>query len=372
VGQLDASVVTERAVREFGALVGTDATAVALREAPDLLVMRTGWRVRNPEVRRGLRIPMDDGVGGRVLRCGRPVSVEDLGAESFVSARLVDTVVHTEGVHAILGAPIRHRRQVIGVLYAVNRAPGHLGDRARALALEFAASLGPVLGSALQFRHTADLATRVERERIARDVHQRVGSLLFGIGTAAQRARQLLTPDSGDLVGQLETLEAQASAAASSLRDVLRALGTRRCEGGGLPATVAMDVDWFSSSTGLAADLAVIGEPAGLTTEQESAVLAVVREGLHNVARHAQASSVLVTLHCGAETTDVFVQDDGRGLPEDFVPCDVPRDGLHYGLASLRQRLARAGGELMLQRNQDGGMTLHGSIRHPATEPNLD
>jgi len=358
-------------VREFGAIVGTDATALALRDAPELLVMRSAWRVRNPEVRSGLRIPIDDGVGGRVLRCGRPLSVEDLGTESFVSARLVDTVVHAEGVHAILGVPIRHRRQLIGVLYAVNRSPGHLGDRARALALEFAASLGPALGAALQFQQTADLATRVERERIARDVHDRVGPLLFGIGTAAQRARQLLSPDTQALAGQLESIEAQASRATSSLRDVLLALGTRGCDGGGLTTTVAMDVDWFSSSTGLAVDLAVIGEPAGLSAEQESAVLAVVREGLHNVARHAQASSVLVTLHCGAETADVLVQDDGRGLPEAFVPCDVPRDGRHYGLASLRQRLARVGGELMLQRNQDGGMTLHGSIRHCAPGPQV-
>ena len=91
-----------------------------------------------------------------------------------------------------------------------------------------------------------------------------------------------------------------------------------------------------------------------------------VREGLHNAAQHAHATTVLVTLHSGAEGTDVFVQDDGCGLPEGFTPCDVPRDGRHYGLASLRQRLARVGGELMLHRNEDRGMTLRGSIRHHA------
>jgi signal transduction histidine kinase len=115
----------------------------------------------------------------------------------------------------------------------------------------------------------------------------------------------------------------------------------------------------------------VIGPPVALSGAQEAALLALVREGLHNVARHAGATSVLVTLHHGPEGTDVLVQDDGRGLPDDLVPCDLPRDGRHYGIASLRQRLARAGGALALVRNQDGGTTLRGSIPHhdDDTEP---
>ena len=75
-----------------------------------------------------------------------------------------------------------------------------------------------------------------------------------------------------------------------------------------------------------------------------------------------QASSVLVTLHYGEESTEIIVQDDGRGLPEGFEVAQVPRDGEHYGLASLSQRLARVGGEIALQRNDDGGMTLCGSV----------
>jgi signal transduction histidine kinase len=83
---------------------------------------------------------------------------------------------------------------------------------------------------------------------------------------------------------------------------------------------------------------------------------------LHNVGRHAHATSVVITLHYGMHSTDVLIQDDGLGLPEDFMVTDVPRDGNHYGLASLSQRLSRVGGELELRSNEDGGMTLHASI----------
>jgi signal transduction histidine kinase len=142
---------------------------------------------------------------------------------------------------------------------------------------------------------------------------------------------------------------------------VLRALSPSTCDEG-LPAVIGMDVRGFATVTGTAADFAVLGEPYGLSSEQEAVLLAVVREGLHNVGKHAQASTVLVTLHYGEQSAEIVVQDDGRGLPEDFEVTHVPRDGEHYGLASLSQRLARVGGDIALQRNEDGGMTLCGSV----------
>jgi signal transduction histidine kinase len=363
LGLLDASVIAARTARELGAMVGTDATAMAIREEPDLLVMRGTWRVRTPEVRSGMRVRAGDGVGGRVLRSGRPRAVADLGAEPQVSEDLLDLVVRREGVHAIVGVPLRFRGQVIGVLYSVNRTAGHVGDRAMAVTRELAATVGPALGAALHSERARQLGVESERQRISRDLHDHVSPLLFGIGAAAHRARAGLPCAVLDLARQLEGVEAQAARAASSLREALRALAPARAADG-LAAAIGVDVSCFSDCTGLPADLAVIGPPTALSAQQEGALLALVREGLHNVARHANATSVLVTLCRGPESTDLLVQDDGRGLPDDLVPCDLPRDGRHYGIASLRQRLARVGGVLALVRNQDGGTTLRASIPH--------
>ncbi|HEY2706183.1 MAG TPA: histidine kinase [Candidatus Dormibacteraeota bacterium] len=363
VGLLDAAVIATRTARALGAITATDATAMAIREEPELLVMRGAWRVRTAEVR-GLRVRAGDGAGGRVLRSGRPVAVADLGTEPEVSEDLIDRVVRGEGVHAIVCVPLRFREQVIGVLYSVNRSAGHLGDRVAAVTRELAATAGPALGAALHAERAQRLGVEAERQRISRDLHDHVAPLLFGIGAAAHRARAGLDPAAEDLAAQLELVEAQASRAASSLREALHALAPARA-GDGLAAAIGVDVGCFSDCTGLPADLAVIGPPVALSAQQEAALLAVVREGLHNAARHAGATSVLVTLHHGPEGTDVLVQDDGCGLPDDIVPCDLPRDGRHYGIASLRRRLERVGGELDLVRNQDGGTTLRGTIpRH--------
>jgi signal transduction histidine kinase len=361
VGLLDASVVARRAACRFGPIVGTDATGVSLREGPRLMVTRGAWRVRTPGVRNGLEVAYGDGVAGKVLQHRLSVSVADFETEPEISPRLVDHMVRQEGIHAILGVPIIHRGRVIGVLYALNRTPGDVGDRARRLAEEFAAELGPTLGAAMGAQRTARLSAMEERQRLSRDLHDNLSPLLFGIGSAAQRASTTLGGGAPDVVEQIRAIEAQASQAASSLRDILRALAPAACDDG-LPAVIGLDVRGFATFTGTATDFAVLGEAYPLSSEQEGVLLAVVREGLHNVGKHAGASTVLVTMHYGEESAEVLVQDDGRGLPEDFQVTHVPRDGEHYGLASLSQRLARVGGELSLQSNADGGMTLCGSV----------
>jgi signal transduction histidine kinase len=361
MGLLDASALAGKAARELGGLVGTDVTALGVRESQNLVVTRGGWHIRNDRVRNGLEIPVGDGVGGRVLGSGRPVVVADYqNPDGSISERLVESM-RTEGIRAMLGVPISFRGRVIGVLYAANRSPGDIGDRAQRLAVEFAASLGPAMGAALHARRASRLSALEERQRISRDLHDNLSPLLFGIGTAVRRTSAALPAGAEDLLSQLRCIESRAAEAASSLRDILRALAPANSEEG-LPAVVRMDVSSFASYTGLAADLAVIGEAYELSGEQESVLVAVVREGLHNVGKHSQATSVVITLHYGMDSADVLIQDDGLGLPEGYTVNDVPHDGCHYGLASLSQRLARVGGELELSANADGGMTLRASI----------
>src|SRR4029077_3637901 len=75
-GLLDASTLARRAAREFGELLGTDASGVSIRESPDALVTRGAGRVRTEVVRDGLRVAV--------------------GPDS---ERLIERLVRQEGVH---------------------------------------------------------------------------------------------------------------------------------------------------------------------------------------------------------------------------------------------------------------------------------
>jgi signal transduction histidine kinase len=92
--------------------------------------------------------------------------------------------------------------------------------------------------------------------------------------------------------------------------------------------------------------------PAGIAED----VVAVVREGLTNVARHAGAGSVTVTVAVADSHLSVRVADDGRGIPP---------GGRRSGLANLRTRAERHGGALDL-REEGGTTTLCWTVPLPA------
>ncbi|HEX3607023.1 MAG TPA: GAF domain-containing protein [Candidatus Dormibacteraeota bacterium] len=325
-GLLDTATLARRAAREFGELVGTDASGVSIREAPGTLVTRAGWGVRTEEVRDGLRVAV--------------------GADS---ERLIERLVRQEGVHGMLGVPIKDRGEVIGVLYGMNRTPGHVGDRARALALEFAAALGPALGAAMTTGHAARRSAAAERRRISRELCESLGPWLLDISEAARRAGEAAAD--ADILADLRNIEAQAAEAAAWVDEVLQSPDPGA---EALPGAIGVDVEGFAGLGDLAADFAVVGEPYELLAEQETVLLAVVRLGLHVVATRASATSVLVTLRYAPLRCGVQVEDDGR-----------ERDGTgdrDPALDSLRDALARLDGELVVGSGEGGGGMLRGSV----------
>jgi signal transduction histidine kinase len=123
-----------------------------------------------------------------------------------------------------------------------------------------------------------------------------------------------------------------------------------------------LDANRFTCRTEIPVHFVTLGQPFDLSCEAEMVLLVLVREGLHNVEKHAEASSVVLTLHYGDSEVDITIQDDGNGLPADFQFQAVPRTGQGWGLASLSQRVESLGGRLELISNEDEGVTLRASV----------
>jgi signal transduction histidine kinase len=129
-----------------------------------------------------------------------------------------------------------------------------------------------------------------------------------------------------------------------------------------LAVTVRRDVATFAARTGIATEVVTLGAPAPAKPELEAVLLCALREGLHNVEKHAGAEAVLVSIAYQSHQLVLAIEDDGKGLPDDLDLNPVPGLDAGLGIAGLLQKVTGAGGTLRLTANDDGGTSLRVTI----------
>ena len=149
------------------------------------------------------------------------------------------------------------------------------------------------------------------------------------------------------------------------VRDVVFALSAPGHGGGDLASSMRSLLRDTARTSGLKTDLVVSGdEPAGVSTVQD-VVHGAVKEALANVAKHAQAETVLVSLRYADDRCDVVVQDDGVGAPENVLHT-FEDSYLHYGLRHMQRQIGDVGGTFEVANGEEGGLVLKISVPVPA------
>ncbi|MGW3984569.1 histidine kinase [Streptomyces mirabilis] len=296
---------------------------------------------------RSLEVPPGTGLTGKVHRAAVPDWVDDY----FRSPRITHTFdghIRAEGLRRLLAVPLLHHGSAIGVLAVGRREDGAFGDRDIERASVLATQAALAVSVAERARLAREIAVHEERGRLAAELHDSVGALLFAIGSGVEALADAARDDPS-LQERLERLRLQATDASSALRESLRTL---RSSPSALTLGVALRADCtaFSDRTGLPAELVILDQaPPELRPSRSEALVTAVREALLNVEKHAQASAVVVTVGQFGSSITVAVHDDGIGLGPDH------RRGL--GLTSTAEALARLGGSLTTASDADGGTT---------------
>jgi signal transduction histidine kinase len=245
------------------------------------------------------------------------------------------------------------------LLVAWSRQEGLSGietERLEALT-DFARQTGLALAAAQGQRNRSRMALLEDRERIARDMHDHVIQRLFATGLSLQSASPLTVHP----VVRERVLEAvdDLDTAIKDIRHAIFELHRNDAGSSGMSDAVAelhgVAVD-FADALGFTPELTVEGRLDSLHGDLRRDVVAVLREGIANAARHAKASSVRARVTVASYVT-VGVQDDGVGIPE-----DAPRSGL----ANLADRAARWGGTLEVTSETGEGTTLVWRVPRPS------
>jgi len=195
-------------------------------------------------------------------------------------------------------------------------------------------------------------AAEVERGRIARELHDETGQVLTAIKfELAELERALTGAGLGtEAVDRARDLTARAL---DSIRATARGLRPAVLDDLGLVPALQALAEEFAGRTGVAVRVDAAPLPLSPAPEVEVAVYRVFQEALTNVARHAHATRVDVSLAADAHELRLVIADDGRGLP----PGSVARAG-HTGLAGMRERVVGAGGRLNVASEPGRGLLI--------------
>jgi len=184
-----------------------------------------------------------------------------------------------------------------------------------------------------------------ERQRVARELHDEVGQIFTAImlqieGISAQ------VPE--ELSEELEELRETARTGATDVRRIASRLRPEALEDLGLHSALSALATSFGRQTGIAVQRSLEPKP-GLNREQELVVYRVAQEALTNVARHAGATHVELSLLREDAEIVLRVRDDGRGLPPGAMTSS-------NGIRGMRERALLIGSRLLL--SSDGGTTV--------------
>ncbi|MBO0893294.1 MAG: GAF domain-containing protein [Acidimicrobiales bacterium] len=288
-------------------------------------------------------LPEGAGILGLLIVDPRPLRLADLSTHP-------DSVGFPPGhpsMRSFLGVPLRAGDRVFGNLYLTEKQGGEeFTEEDEALMVALATLAGVIVDHSRLLAQVGELTLVVDRERIARGLHDQVIQRLFGTGLALQA----MLPLTGDeaLRGRLDEAIAQLDETIRQVRTTIFALEPPPSAERGVRVQVLEVCAEAARSLGFEPQVRFTGAvDSRVGPETASQVLSTLREALSNVARHARAHRVEVDLSVDG-VAHLRVTDDGVGVtPRPYEPG--------RGLANMAERAASLGGSFVLGTSPEGG-----------------
>lgn len=188
-------------------------------------------------------------------------------------------------------------------------------------------------------------AQEAERQRLARGLHDEVGQSMTAVLLQLKRLTADASPDQR---AQLAEAQEVVKTSLDDVRRLAQELRPELLDHLGLASALAELASGFEQRTHVPVQQRLERDLPPLDPHSELVLYRVAQESLTNIARHAQASEVLVSLETGTQSVVLRVVDDGRGLD--------PECGEGGGLRGIRERALVVGGAAAIKPGPKGGV----------------
>lgn len=295
-----------------------------------------------------LQVVHGTGITGRVFSTGTvAVSPDYFGDRSITHE--YDSTVAAEKINRMIAAPVRAGHGLHGVITLAMRGDGTVGDRAIDRVSTAAVELGSVLDVMLSNEQLVVASVNQERRRVAAELHDGVGALLFALGAKLQGLGTRLK-DNPELFREIQGIQQDAAAAGLALRKAVERFDSPP-DAAALTTALAEDCTSFEERTGIGTQLMVLSHVEPLDSVRRHVVVGAIREALRNVEKHSDATLVVVTVIDNPRGLSVTVNDNGD-VKDMSVSGQANPEG--RGLCIHRSRVEQLGGTLRTGSTEDG------------------
>ena len=303
-------------------------------------------------------------VDRRAIQSGQPVVIHN----TYQDPNWV-VLDDTAWIRSHLNLPIRLRDRVLGTLRLDGSTPGEFTledvDRleplanAAAIALENARLFEAERTTHEQLRNLADHLQAVreeERTHIAREIHDEFGQALTALKMDLAWITSKLPQEGVVLRDKANSMSQLIDTTIQMVRRIATELRPGLLDDLGLTAAIEWQTQEFAERTGLKCDLQLGDEDIILERDLATAVFRIFQETLTNIARHAKATRVWVTLADKPDELVLIVRDNGQGITEAQVSRSTS-----LGLIGMRERVRTWNGKIKFQGipGQGTSVTVH-------------
>ena len=290
-------------------------------------------------------LPSGHGLLGALIHEGRSIRL----AEASQDPRAIGVPANHFPVHTFLGVPIRVRGRPVGNLYLVNKRGGtpFTADD-QEFVERFADHAGIAIDNARLLTQVQRLAVVEERERIGRELHDSVIQRLYGISLSLEDVPELVTESPTEANQRVDRAIEALHAAIGDIRTFIYGLRPALLAPGDLRRSLVDLAEEVSRAASVAVDVDAPDVP--ISAEHAAEVVAIAREALGNVARHAAATRATIQLTVRADQLRLVIADNGQGFA-----TGSRRAHSQHGLSNMRDRATALGGRLMVRSSPGTG-----------------
>lgn len=182
-----------------------------------------------------------------------------------------------------------------------------------------------------------------ERRRIAREIHDEIGTLLTALKMDLSWLAQRLPQDGNALHKKVKSMFDLLDTAASSANNLVQNLRPGFLDCFGIVASIEIEAKEFSKRTGIRCKIVKSDNEIELSGEQPIALFRVFQEALNNIMKHAEARMVKIEILKAEECVTLIVSDDGKGFDE--ASRNKPYS---FGLRGIQERIEHLNGKVKI------------------------